>query len=77
MPFKEKVKKYLYKQIIALIIGFYVAILNPVNDIYYYGGGIFALLMVILSFYDLVKERNEIITNQLPQLGKRGGDENE
>lgn len=77
MPFKEKVKKYLFKQIIAFIIGICVLILNPVNDIYYYGGGIIVLLMVVLSFYDLVKERNEIITNQLPQLGKRGGDENE
>ncbi len=77
MPFEEKFKKYLFKQIIALIIGIVVAIIDPVDDIYFYGGGIFALLMVVFSFYDLVRERNEIITNPLPQLGKRGGDENE
>ncbi len=77
MPFKEKFKKYLFKQIIALIIGIAVFITEPVDDIYYYGGGIIALFMVVLSFYDLVKERNEIITNPLPQLEKRGGDENE
>ena len=77
IPFKEKVTKYLYKQIIAFIVALAIIILNPVDDFYYYAGCIFTLSMVVFSFYDFVKERNEIISNQLPQLEKRGGDENE
>ncbi len=77
MSFREKVNKYLFKQIVAFFIGLLVLALDPVDDLYYYGGCIITLTMVVLSFYDLVKERNEIISNELPQLGKRGGDENE
>ncbi len=77
VPLLEKIKKYLYKQLLSIIVGLVILLINPVNDIYYYGGCIFVFAMVVISFYDLVKERNEIISNQLPQLGKRGGDENE
>ena len=50
---------------------------NPVEDSYYYGASLLALSLVILSFYDLVKEHNILVTNKLPQLEKRGGDEHE
>ena len=77
MSFSEKLNKYLYKQLIGIVIGVVILKINPVNDIYYYGGSLIVLLTVILSFKDLVKERNEIVSNPLPQLNKRGGDENE
>ena len=77
IPFKEKFRKYLYKQVIGIIIGIAVLFVNPVNDVYFYGGSLIVLLMVILSFKDLVKERNEIVSNPLPQLNKRGGDRDE
>ena len=77
IPLKEKLKKYLYKQLVAVIFSIIVLIINPVNDIYYYGSSIISLLIVIISFKDLVEERNELVTHPLPQLEKRGGDENE
>jgi len=77
IPFKEKLRKYLYKQVIGMILGVIVLFINPVNDIYFYGSSLIVLLMVILSFKDLVKERNEIVSNPLPQLNKRGGDRDE
>lgn len=77
IPFKEKLRKYLYKQIIGIIIGIIVLFINPINDIYFYGSSLIVLLMVVLSFKDLVNERNEIVSNPLPQLNKRGGDRDE
>ena len=75
--FKEKFTEHLYKQFIAIIIGIAVLILQPVHDAYYYGAALITFLIVIISFYDLVKEHNELVSNKLPQLEKRGGDEDE
>ncbi|MBR1385337.1 MAG: hypothetical protein IJ568_00755 [Bacilli bacterium] len=75
-PFKEKFKKYLYKQLIAIIISIVIIILNPFEDSYYYGTAILSFLLTIISFYDLVNEHNELVSSKLPQLEKRGGDEN-
>ena len=51
--------------------------MNFVNDAYYYGAAIISLVVVLLSFLDLVKEHNILVTNKLPQLEKRGGDEHD
>lgn len=68
--FKKKIK-----QILAIILGIAVLVLNFVNDIYYYGACIIMLVLVILSFYDLVRQHNLLVSTKLPQLEKRGGDE--
>jgi len=69
--------KYLYKEIIALILPLFALVCNFVNDAYYYGACIVALVLVVISFKDLVKEHNLLVSNKLPQLEKRGGDESE
>ena len=69
--------KYLYKEIISIIIPLFALICNFVNDSYYYGAALIALVLVVLSFKDLVKEHNILSSNKLPQLEKRGGDESE
>ena len=71
----EKFPK-IFKPLIGLIIAIAVFVLNPVSDVYYYGGAIASIVMTIWSFADLVKEINLLTTRKLPQLGKRGGDEN-
>ncbi len=75
IPFKEKFKKYLYKQFIGIILGVLIVIFNPVSDLYYYGVAIINFLLAIWSFYDIVKERNLLVSSKLPQLERRGGDE--
>ena len=77
MPFMEKMSKYLYKQVVAIVIGIIILCINPVDDNYYYCGAILCFLLIAYTFYDLIKERNEITSNELPQLEKRGGDEND
>lgn len=69
--------KYLYKEILAIIIPMLPIILNAVNDYYYYIASIISLILIVLSFYDLVKEHNLLVSNKLPQLEKRGGEEDE
>ena len=69
--------KYLYKEIISIAVPLFALMCNFVNDSYYYGAAIIALVLVVLSFKDLVKEHNILSSNKLPQLEKRGGDESE
>ena len=73
---KSSIFKLIIKEIIALILPLIVVVLQPVNDMYYYGASILSLLLVLLSFHDLVKEHNILTTSKPPQLEKRGGDEN-
>ena len=77
MPIKEKIKKYLYKQLIAISLCALVMFINPIYDFVFYGVSLIAFLFVISSFFDLIDEHNELIRHKLPQLEKRGGDENE
>ena len=76
MPFKDKYK-YVFKQMIAIILAALVVIIHPVVDAYYYIVAIISLAIIVISFKDLVKEHNMLTTNKLPQLEKRGGDERE
>ena len=69
--------KYIYKELIAILIPFLALLCNFVNDAYYYTASLIALGLVIISFKDLVKEHNLLVSNKLPQLEKRGGDESE
>lgn len=69
--------KDIIKQLIAIILCVVVLIINPVWDYYYYGAAIITLFLVILSFYDLIKEHNLIVSSKLPHLEKRGGNGNE
>ena len=77
----KSVKNYdkdasIYKQALGLIITFAVFCFNPADDIYYYLAAIVSILLTILSFFDIVKKYNLYSTRKLPQLERRGGDEN-
>lgn len=75
---KEKVHgfKYIYKQIIAMILPLLLVFSSVAEDTYFYGSAIVSLILVLLSFRGLVQEHNILVSNKLPQLEKRGGDEN-
>ena len=75
--FKVHKFKYIYKQLLGIIIGVLILLINPVNDIYYYGTSIGIFILIILSFRGIVQERNLVVSSKIPQLDKRGGDENE
>ncbi len=77
---KEKIVKtnkfkYLYKEIIAVLVPGILYSSQLAEDTYYYAAAIISFTLVILSFRDLIKEHNLLSSNKLPQLEKRGGDE--
>ena len=76
---KKKTKvstfRFIYKELIALLLPIIVVITHPISDAYYYGASLISFVLIILSFKDLVTEHNILVSNKLPQLEKRGGDE--
>ena len=73
---RDKIK-ITYKYYIAIFIGVITLLLNFVEDIYYYGASLIMFGSIICGFFDLIKGHNLIVSTKLPQLNKRGGDENE
>ena len=68
---------YIYKDIIASTLGVLVLLFDFVHDYFYYGASIIIFILIILSFSDLVKLHNKLVSNKLPHLNKSGGDEND
>ena len=76
MKFTERYIKHNWKQTISFLISFLAAVSGTIEDTVYYGAAILSLLFVLWAFHDLVIEHNELSSSKLPQLEKRGGDEN-
>ena len=75
-PMKEKIGT-LWKCLAAFVIVGAVAIIFPVNDIYFYIADIIAILLTGWTVLDIVRSHNLLTMRKLPQFGKRGGDEHE
>jgi len=90
-PIKRKTKKekqiikdenpniipLIYKEVFSFLIPGLMLFSGTIEDSHYYIAAIIGIVLVTISFKDLIKEHNLIVTNKLPQLEKRGGDENE
>lgn len=74
-PFKEKLPT-LIKPFAGISAAVLILLINPAEDLFYYFGAVICMAMVIWSFRDLIEHHNMLTTRKLPQLGKRGGDEN-
>jgi DNA-directed RNA polymerase subunit RPC12/RpoP len=73
----KKIKGFgLYIFLTALLPGF-LLLIQDYHDDYYYAASIFSLVVCLLIFRFVVKKHNTFIARPLPQLNKRGGDENE
>ena len=62
---------------LGILAGALVFFLAPAGDQYYYGAAGIIMLLTILAFLAVVKQYNRLVSNPLPQFGKRGGDESE
>lgn len=60
----------------AILLAIVISIWNPVSDLYYYGGSILSMGAVVWTLTDIIERYNVLTTRKLPQLDKRGGDEN-
>ena len=73
---KSSIDISILKPLAGLLITIVIFILKPASDIYYYTAAIASIFMAIWSFYNIISKYNILTTRKLPQLGKRGGDEN-
>ena len=64
------------KPLIGLILTVLLMFLKPASDMYYYIVALISIGMSIFSFHNIINHYNLLTTRKLPQLEKRGGDEN-
>ncbi|MBQ3544285.1 MAG: hypothetical protein IJA34_04780 [Lachnospiraceae bacterium] len=60
--------------IVTAVTGF-IMFVNPVADMWYYGGTIGVILTAIIIFIDIIRYYNRIAMRRLPQFDKMGGDD--
>ncbi len=71
-PAKKKIGS-LIKPILAFALSIIILIVNPVQDIFYYGAAGISLAMIIWCAFDAVRWHNRAVFRPIPQFGKRGG----
>jgi len=74
-PMKQKLP-VIIKPMAGILAALVVVIWNPYQDPIHYGVAIASLLLTAWTFTDIIKAHNRLTERKLPQLGKRGGDEN-
>ncbi|MBQ6843445.1 MAG: zinc ribbon domain-containing protein [Agathobacter sp.] len=75
-PVKEKYKSAgTLTGIFAIIIAALILFINPINDIFYYGGVILVLAAIFITIKDLIFYYNIMATRRLPQFDRTGGDD--
>lgn len=75
-PFSQKIK-VLLKPLIAIAMCIILMIVHPFRDQVYYICVFVALMLVLLSFADIVSLHNKLARRLPRQFNRRGGDENE
>lgn len=60
--------------IAMVVIAGLVLLLNPVSDLWYYGGAFLTLLAVLFNVIDVIRNYNRLAMRRLPQFERRGGD---
>ena len=73
MPFGTKFFKYLIKQTIGIVLSIFTLMINLPYDIVYYGVSVVSFALILISFFDITKEYNLLVSRKIPQLDKRGG----
>ena len=63
------------KPLIGAVIAIAIWLIAPISDEYYYIAALVCMVGVLLSFFDMIKQHNELSTRKPPQFDKRGGDE--
>lgn len=60
---------------LAVLLAVLILVINPVSDLYYYGGTIFAGAAIFLTLLGIIREYNVLATRPLPQFNRKGGDD--
>ncbi|MDO5155237.1 MAG: hypothetical protein Q4D51_04665 [Eubacteriales bacterium] len=61
--------------ILSCVLASGICIWNPVQDIFYYGAVVVAVVMMIITLADLIASYNLLAMRKLPQFERTGGDD--
>lgn len=60
---------------LAVLLAALILVIDPVSDLYYYGGTILAGAAIFLTLLGIIREYNVLATRPLPQFDRKGGDD--
>ena len=72
----EDLKKGLARPGTGLLAAALVLVLHPVSDLYYYGAALIVMALIGWDILDMIERYNLLVSTELPQFHKRGGEEN-
>ncbi|MDE6202315.1 MAG: hypothetical protein K2G19_02430, partial [Lachnospiraceae bacterium] len=59
----------------AILACICVWIINPVSDLWYYGGAVVSFVGILLTIVAIIQKYNVLATQKLPQFERHGGDD--
>lgn len=65
----------LYLMIVAFFVSAFIAFVEPVSDLFYYGAAIFLMVSVLIVIINIIEYYNLLATRKLPQFDRQGGDD--
>ena len=66
----------LLTSLIAIALGIVLFVLNPADDVFFYGAAILSLVGIFITVKDIMHNYNILATRRLPQFDRTGGDDN-
>lgn len=66
----------LLTSLVAIALGIALFVLNPANDLFFYGAAILSLVGIFITVKDIMHNYNILATRRLPQFDRTGGDDN-
>lgn len=61
--------------LVAIMIAILIFVINPVSDLWYYGGAIAAFAGILVTVMAIIQKYNILATRKLPQFERKGGDD--
>lgn len=75
MYWKQKLP-HLMKPLVGIVIAVVIELVKPKEELFYYAGAFLCMVLCGITFISIIRYHNLLATRKLPQLEKRGGDEN-
>lgn len=66
----------LLTSLVAIALGIALFVLNPADDLFFYGAAILSLAGIFITVKDIMHNYNILATRRLPQFDRTGGDDN-
>lgn len=67
---------YLIKPFVGIGIATLLLYIMPKSEFWYYAGTLVCMVLIGVTLINIIKYHNQLTTHKLPQLNRRGGDEN-